>query len=61
MKMIVRTLALALLVTGAVASANANTTSSSKSIVSSRTSAMPVPTCPPDDPNGCGIGAFSGK
>jgi hypothetical protein len=40
MKMIIRSLVIALAVTGAIAS---------------KTSAMPVPSCPPSDPNGCGI------
>ncbi len=56
MKMIVRTFALALVVTGAVASAHTTNSTSSVAALSGRSMALPVPMCPPDDPNGCGIG-----
>jgi hypothetical protein len=59
MKMIVRTLALALVVTGAVASAHTNNSTSSVAGVGGRSTALPIPMCPPDDPNGCGIGQLS--
>jgi hypothetical protein len=54
MKLFVRAFALSLVVTGAVASMNTGNAATSTTLVS-RSSAMPVPTCPPDDPNGCGI------
>ena len=58
MKLFVRAFALSLVVTGAVASMNTgNAATSNKSVA--KTSAMPVPTCPPDDPNACGIGGFN--
>ena len=57
MKFFVRTLVVALALTGAIASTHsANASSASATAVSAKTSAFPVPTCPPDDPDGCGIG-----
>jgi hypothetical protein len=55
MKNISRIAALALLATGAFLSnhAAANTTTGV-----AMKSAAPVPTCPPNDPKGCGIGNF---
>ncbi len=60
MKNIVRALALALVATGAVASAH-TTSASAKVNASSRTGALPVPTCPWNDPTGCGICQFNGS
>jgi hypothetical protein len=54
MKVIVRSLVIALAVTGAVATSFTNT-ASAKATVTAKTSAMPIPSCPPGDPNGCGI------
>lgn len=55
MKNIVRAFVVALVLTGSAATAY---TANSGAIVTKATtvSAMPKPTCPPDDPNGCGIG-----
>ena len=58
MKIIVRAFVLSLFVTGAVASMHINT-SPAAATLSTRSSAMPVPSCPPDDPNGCGIGQIN--
>ncbi len=58
MKNIVRVLAVALFATGAVASAH---TTSSKITVSPRTGALPVPTCPWNDPTGCGVCQYNGN
>lgn len=53
MKNLVRAFVLALVVTGTFATAHSATKGA---IVSNATaSAIPVPTCPPDDPDGCGI------
>ena len=52
MKVIVRSLVVALAVTGAVASTYAN--GSTKPTVSAKTSAMPIPTCAPGS-GSCGI------
>ena len=56
MKVIVRSLVVALAVTGAIATTYSNASSAKATVKVSKTSAVPVPTCPPDDPNGCGIG-----
>jgi len=55
MKLIARIFALSLVVTGAVASAHI--ANASQPTVHARVSAVPVPTCAPDDPNGCGLGS----
>jgi hypothetical protein len=57
MKLIARIFALSLVATGAFASAHMAGVSQPVSV--SRVSALPVPSCPPDDPNGCGIGGPS--
>ena len=53
MKLIARIFALSLVITGAVASTNI--ANASQPTLSARVSAVPVPVCDPDDPNGCGI------
>jgi hypothetical protein len=53
MKLIVRTFVIALALTGAFATTHAN--ASSATVITAKTSAMPIPNCPPSDPNGCGI------
>ena len=50
MKIIVRSFVIALAVTGAIATSYAKPTSATKVTVA-KTSAMPVPTCPPDSPH----------
>jgi len=55
MKIIVRTLVIALAVTGAIATTCANASSAKATVSVAKTSAVPIPNCPPDDPNGCGI------
>ena len=54
MKLIARIFALSLVITGAVATTHI--ASASQPTVGSRVSALPVPMCPPDDPNACGVG-----
>ena len=61
MKLIVRTFAIALLVGGIVASTHSQQTHTVALGSMHRTghqvnSLMPAPSCPPDDPDGCGIG-----
>lgn len=56
MKTIIRTLVIAMAVTGAVATTYANTPSAKAEIAVSKTSAAPIPSCMPGDPTGCGIG-----
>jgi hypothetical protein len=57
MKIIVRSLVIALAVTGAIATSYANASSSKTTATApvslSKTSAMPVPGCPPSDPGSC--------
>jgi hypothetical protein len=53
MKIIVRSLVIALAVTGAIATTCANASPAKAAVSISKTSAMPVPTCPPGDPNAC--------
>ncbi len=54
MKLIARLFALSLVATGAVASTHI--ANASQPNVQARVTTMPVPMCPPGDPNGCGIG-----
>jgi hypothetical protein len=56
MKIIVRTVVAALVLTGAVASTQVSSASTSKVAVA-KNSALPTPMCAPDDPNACGMGA----
>ena len=58
MKIFVRAFVVILALSGAVATTqmNASSTSTSSKITLSKTSAFPVPTCEPGDPNGCGMG-----
>jgi hypothetical protein len=58
MKVIVRSLVIALAVTGAIASSFASATPTKATVTASKTSAMPMPTCAPGDPTGCGIGTW---
>lgn len=56
MKIFVRSLVIALALTGAIATTYAKAPSATAKVSVSKTSAIPIPSCPPDDPNGCGIG-----
>jgi hypothetical protein len=57
MKVIVRSLVIALAVTGAIATSYANASSAKTSVKApvsfSKTSAMPIPPCDPQDPGAC--------
>jgi len=57
MKIIVRSLVIALAVTGAIATSYANASSSKTTATApasfSKTSAMPIPPCPPSEPGSC--------
>jgi hypothetical protein len=55
MKNLVRAFVIALTLTGAVASAH-TVNASAKANKTMVASAYPVPMCPPDDPNACGMG-----
>jgi hypothetical protein len=56
MKHLVRALAVVLVLTGAVATTQTSSASTQNKVTAARTSMLPVPTCPPDDPNACGMG-----
>ncbi len=56
MKTIVRSLVIALAVSGAIATSYSNAAPAKATVSVGKTSAMPVPRCPPDDPNACGFG-----
>ena len=58
MKNIVRSLVIALAVTGAVATSFANAAPTKSTVVAGKTSAMPVPTCPPSQPGDCGLSSW---
>ncbi len=54
MKHIMRAFVVVLVLTGAVATTQ-TTSASAKSTEIARTSTLLVPTCPPNDPNACGM------
>lgn len=55
MKNIVRAFVVVLALTGAAASTQITSASAKTTVTASKTSAMPIPTCPPNDPNACNI------
>ncbi len=55
MKIFIRAFVVVLALTGAVASTQISSASTQTKVAVAKTSAMPVPMCPPDDPNACGI------
>ncbi len=55
MKIIIRAFVIVLALTGAAASTQIASASAQTKVSVAKTSAMPVPMCPPDDPNACGI------
>jgi hypothetical protein len=55
MKFIARTIAVALALTGAFATTQISSASTSAKASVARNSALPVPRCAPDDPNACGL------
>jgi hypothetical protein len=56
MKHIVRAFVVALVLTGAVASTQTSSASTKTKVTVAKVSMLPIPTCPPDDPNACGMG-----
>lgn len=56
MKNLVRAFVAALALTGVVASAHTTNNTASASPVLTNTTAIGIPSCPPNDPNACGIG-----
>jgi len=55
MKNIVRAFVVVLALTGAAATTQTSSASSSNVIAVSKTSAAPIPMCPPSDPSGCNM------
>jgi hypothetical protein len=55
MKHIVRAFVAVLVLTGAVASTQTSSASTQNKVSVAKVSMLPVPMCPPDDPNGCGM------
>jgi hypothetical protein len=55
MKNIIRAFVVVLALTGAAASTQITSASAQTKVSAAKTSAFPIPTCPPDDPNACGI------
>jgi hypothetical protein len=55
MKHIVRAFVVALVLTGAIATTQTSSASTKNKVTAARTSMLPVPVCPPDDPNACGM------
>jgi hypothetical protein len=56
MKFAVRTLVVVLALMGTAATTQTTSASTRNQITAARVSVLPVPTCPPDDPNACGMG-----
>jgi len=56
MKIAIRTFVVALAITGFAAASHTSAVAQTNSdkVTLSKTSAFPVPMCPPDDPTGCG-------
>ena len=58
MKNVVRAFVVALALTGFAASTQISSAAKTSSKVTiAKTSAVPIPVCPPDDPNACGMGS----
>jgi len=55
MKLVARIFALSLVITGAVATTHI--ANASQPSIGAKVSALPVPGCPPGDPNACGMGS----
>jgi hypothetical protein len=55
MKLVIRAFVVALVLTGVAATTQTSSASTQNKVTAARTSMLPVPTCPPDDPNGCGM------
>lgn len=55
MKNLVRAAVVALVLTGVAASTQISSASAQTKVTVAKTSAVPIPMCPPDDPNACGI------
>jgi hypothetical protein len=56
MKHVIRAFVVVLVLTGAVATTQTSSASNKNKVNAARTSMLPIPMCPPNDPNACGIG-----
>jgi hypothetical protein len=56
MKLAIRTFVAVLVLTGAAATTQTSSAASANKITVARTSMLPIPSCPPNDPNACGMG-----
>jgi hypothetical protein len=57
MKLLVRTLVVVLALAGAAAATTQTSSASTQNkVTAARTSMLPIPSCPPNDPNACGMG-----
>jgi hypothetical protein len=56
MKHLVRAVVVVLALTGAVASTQTSSATAKNKVAAVRTSMLPIPSCPPNDPNACGMG-----
>jgi hypothetical protein len=55
MKIMIRTFVAVLVLTGAAATTQTTAASTTNKVTVARTSMLPIPMCPPDDPNACGM------
>jgi hypothetical protein len=55
MKHIIRAFVAVLVLTGAIATTQTSSASTQNKVAASKTSMLPIPVCPPDDPNACGM------
>jgi hypothetical protein len=55
MKTSIRAFVVVLALTGAAASTQPSSASPQNKVTVARTGMLPIPTCPPDDPNACGM------
>ena len=55
MKHLIRAFVAVLVLTGAVATTQTSSASAKNKVTASRVDCLPIPSCPPNDPNACGI------
>ena len=55
MKITIRTILAVLVLTGAATTTQTSSASTMNKATVARTSMLPIPMCPPDDPNACGM------
>ena len=55
MKTLIRVFVVTLAISGSVAYTQISSNNSQANTVATRVNSMPIPTCPPDDANACGI------